>query len=181
MRPALVPVGERLSWLLSVGFLSFWARMMFNASETPIFGASHIYNKPHGAQSFTDNGRLTSRKKSTPCVEQTCTLPCSQQPANGPYPVSDKPSPCSHDHLDACFILPCTSYCYCLSGGRVSYKASHTLRPLPIYCAPILNSNNSGFTHQSCLAVTGRHLVAKEEKLDKKCPWMLLTSISFIL
>jgi hypothetical protein len=52
-------------------------------------------------------------------------------------------------------------YCYCLV--VVSHKVSHTHQPCPIYCAfPIW------LIHQSFLAVTNRHLVAKQEKLGEK-------------
>jgi hypothetical protein len=46
---------------------------------------------------------------------------------------------------------------------------------------PHLSSNHSWLTHQSSLAVTNRHLVAKQDKLGKKHPRILPTSIFFIL
>jgi hypothetical protein len=57
----------------------------------------------------------------------------------------------------------------------------------PIHCdhywstvLPHLSSNHSSFNHQSSLAVTSRHLVAKREKLGEECPWILPTSTSFM-
>jgi hypothetical protein len=44
---------------------------------------------------------------------------------------------------------------------------------------PHLSCNHSSFIHQSCLAVTSRHLAVKQEKISQKWPWILPTSISF--
>jgi hypothetical protein len=62
-------------------------------------------------------------------------------------------------------LLQTHYYCYYNCYGVVSHKASHALRPFDeLFCIPHMSSDHSWYIHQSSLAVTSRHLVAKRRK-----------------
>jgi hypothetical protein len=73
------------------------------------------------------------------------------------------------------------SYCYSLPRGIAQGVPCITTVTDPLCFSPHLSPNHSWYTHHSSLAVTSRHLVAKQERLGEKCPWMLPISISFML
>jgi hypothetical protein len=61
----------------------------------------------------------------------------------------------------------------------VLHKAFHTLRPCLIYCVSHLSCNRFWFIHQSPLAVTNRHPLAKQEELGENMAEFCLRDIPF--